>query len=563
MRNGITAILLAVIVVLGLPFAGQAANNETDPGRRIFRDGILPDGRPVEAMLRGGIPVRGKAAACATCHRWSGFGKGEGEVHVPLVTGPALFNPTAPDRAELLRELYQEVRPNRVRARFHYPNPRPAYTGATLARAIRAGIDPVGRALDSVMPRYQLDDAAMAALTGYLRGLSTIPDPGVDDTTIHFATVIDAAIDPARRGAMLDVITAYMRWRNLDIQRELARPRHSPLYRDITRRALRAWKLHVWTVSGAPETWSRQLEAAFAEQPVFAVLGGISDRNWAPVHGFCDDKALPCLFPLTALPVAGAEAGYGLYLDQGLPGAARALARHLEETRPDDKPSRIVQVFNEAPIGRIPAQALRLATRRQARLTVEDHQINGEVGAVVVPWHKILSTREFQVLVIWLAKPDLAALKTGIDRAGKAPSTIFLPYRHARRQLATLPPSLRSRVRVIYPYALPGERQPRRYRARAWLRSRRIESRHEDIQLATWLTMEVVNDALGHMLENFHRDYLVEIIEHRIENEFNPGLFPRLSLGPGQRFASKGRYITRPRGPREEDLEAISGWIIP
>jgi hypothetical protein len=563
MTSGTTATVLAVIMVLGLPFAGQAGGDETDVGRRLFRDGILPNGGPIEATLRGAIPVRGKSVACANCHRRSGFGTGEGEVLVPLITGPALFNPASPNRSELLRELYQEIRPDRVRARFHYPNPRPAYTSETLARAIRAGTDPAGRALDAVMPRYALDDTAMAALTGYLRGLSATTDPGVDDTTIHFATVIDVAIDPARRDAMLDVIKGYTRWRNLDIQRELARPGHSPLYRDITRRALRTWKLHVWTVSGPPGTWRGQLRAAYAKQPVFAVLGGISDRNWAPVHGFCDDEALPCLFPLTPLPVIDTAAEHGLYLDQGLPGAARALARHLGQTRPRDKPTRIVQVFNDAPIGRIPAAAFRLAASRRANLTVEDHQTGDRAGAVSVPWHEILSTRAPRDLVIWLVKPDLSALKTAIDRAGEAPSNIFLPYRHARGLLATLPPGLRSRVRVIYPHALPGERQPRQYRARAWLRSRRIERAHEEIQLKTWLTMEVVNDALGHMLENFHRDYLVEIIEHRIENEFNPGLFPRLSLGPGQRFASKGWYITRPGGPREEDLEAVSGWIVP
>ena len=55
---------------------------------------------------------------------------------------------------------------------------RNRYSSETLARAIRDGIDPEGRKLDYLMPRFALDDATMRLLIGYLKQLSTHPAPG-------------------------------------------------------------------------------------------------------------------------------------------------------------------------------------------------------------------------------------------------------------------------------------------------------------------------------------------------------------------------------------------------
>jgi len=40
-------------------------------------------------------------------------------------------------------------------------------------------------------------------------------------------------------------------------------------------------------------------------------------------------------------------------------------------------------------------------------------------------------------------------------------------------------------------------------------------------------------------------------------------IYPHLSLGPGQRFASKGAYIVRFADEKSDKLIAESDWIIP
>ena len=40
-------------------------------------------------------------------------------------------------------------------------------------------------------------------------------------------------------------------------------------------------------------------------------------------------------------------------------------------------------------------------------------------------------------------------------------------------------------------------------------------------------------------------------------------IYPRLSLAPGQRTASKGAYIVRFAGDSGQELQAESDWIVP
>jgi hypothetical protein len=95
------------------------------------------------------------------------------------------------------------------------------------------------------------------------------------------------------------------------------------------------------------------------------------------------------------------------------------------------------------------------------------------------------------------------------------------------------------------------------------MRARGIERTHERLQLATWFALAVTDHSLTHVVENFSRDFFVESVEEETENALNPGLFPSLSLGPGQRFASKGCCVVRLADGPPGGVEAVSGWIVP
>jgi cytochrome oxidase Cu insertion factor (SCO1/SenC/PrrC family) len=523
-------------------------------GRKIYREGVLPSGKPVRAVVQGDVRVEGGQLNCANCHRRSGFGSSEGAAFVPPVTGSFLFDPKELRRTDLFRKLFQEVQPNHFRARLRDPRVRPAYTDETLAAALREGKDPLGRDFDLLMPRYDLSDEDTAHLVAYLKSLAATPAAGVTRSAIHFATVVTEGVEPEKRHAMLEVMDAYFRLKNTETKGLLERPGHSAFYDSDSYNGLREWVLHVWELKGPVETWSMQLAAYYRKQPVFALLGGVGEGSWRPVHEFCEQHEVPCVFPNTNLPVLAPAGAYSIYLSGGVGVEAASLARHLAQTTPA-RPARIVQVYRDDERGLVLAGALRRSLEEQRDL--RDCVVHRARKLSPEFWEKLLKDEAGATFVLWLRDADLeslAAARVSADRV----SEVYLSYSLLKTLPPQLPENFRNKTFLTYPFTLT--ETPHAYRARAWLRSRGVVRAHEQIQLNTCFTLTIVDHSLVNLAGNFSRDYFIENVEHETEGTPNPGVFPRLSLGPGQRFASKGSYIVKVSGDK---IEAASGWIIP
>jgi hypothetical protein len=65
------------------------------------------------------------------------------------------------------------------------------------------------------------------------------------------------------------------------------------------------------------------------------------------------------------------------------------------------------------------------------------------------------------------------------------------------------------------------------------------------------------------MLDSFVPDYLVERVEVMLGHRLVNGYYPRLSLAPGQRFASKGGYVVRFTAAGGTALTADGDWTAP
>jgi len=67
--------MLALLMVLtghGLAMASPV-DAEKLKGQAIYRDGRLPSGAPLQATVQQGVTLSGGDAACAKCHRRSGW----------------------------------------------------------------------------------------------------------------------------------------------------------------------------------------------------------------------------------------------------------------------------------------------------------------------------------------------------------------------------------------------------------------------------------------------------------------------------------------------------------
>jgi hypothetical protein len=82
-------------------------------------------------------------------------------------------------------------------------------------------------------------------------------------------------------------------------------------------------------------------------------------------------------------------------------------------------------------------------------------------------------------------------------------------------------------------------------RLQGWLRERGVAPGNERIQADAYLACTALRTALRDAQPHLGPEYLVEKLESNIERWPEVGLYPRLALGAGQRFASKTGYVVR------------------
>ncbi|KNX43311.1 hypothetical protein ROTO_01000 [Roseovarius tolerans] len=557
MKDALRAAALSVVLVAAPVLAGAGQAGDAELGRTLYWEGIGADGQPVTGVTQGDVQVTGAQFSCVNCHRPSGFGTSEGGNYVPPIIGSVLFQTKTPNRNRIFKDLYQEVQPPGFWARVRQPRMRPAYDDVLLARALRDGFDAGGHELDPIMPRYDLSAADVANLSAYLKTLSDEIDPGVTARDIHFATIIGPDADPAEADAMLRTMELFFEWLNKDTEGDTHNPTFSPNYRSNFISAYRYWQLHVWRLDGPPETWRAQLEAKYAEQPVFATISGLVEGPWDEIGTFCDDNRLPCIFPNAELPTPGeGRYGYSVYFNRGLVLEAEALGLYLGDQQAP--PSRIVQIHGTGPQGTRPAQAFEETMAMVFGDTaIETVTYEDEAGLRVA----LAKHGDAETLVIW--PQDAAEAVAVLADATPAAARIFLPSATQTSAVKAFSPDMIARTRLVWPYDAPDSYHPRKFRIRGWMHSRRLDVTHPRIQLQTYYALTMAEFGLMHVINDFYRDYMIEIIEHEAENELNPGTHPELALGPGQRFASKGAFIAELAPDKRVGYRVVSEWIVP
>ncbi len=543
-----------LLLVLGAPAGWTAGETRASAGESVYMRGVLASGAPLEGT-RQGASSKGAQAACVNCHRRSGLGTTEGRIVIPPIAGRYLFHARKTDFDDVDLPYIEGERSN-----------RDPYTDATLARAIREGLDSEGRPLGYLMPRFALGDADMAALLDYLKKLETHRAPGVTDTLLHFATIITPDADPVKRRGMLDVMQRYFADKNVFPfgKSPAMRSTGRTVYSKSMYMVKRQWQLHVWELTGAAATWSNQLHRHLAEEPVLAAVSGLGGSNWAPVDEFCEREHLPCLFPNVEVPVVANRDFYTLYFSQGVLLEAQLIAQRIGEAGAPHggaagpgAPVKIVQQIYRAGDSGEPA-ALALAAQLKTR-GIAVHDLVLANGSAVQPLAEALrGASSADALVLWLRPADIAAL----GDATPSPPTVYMSGLMGGLERSPLPAGWRSRTRLAYPFDLPDQSRVRVDYPLGWFSMRHIPVVAEQVQVDTYLACGLLAETLSHMADAFVRDYLVERTEEMLEHRVLTGPYPHLTLAEGQRFASKGGYLVQFAGDGTR-LIADGAWTVP
>jgi hypothetical protein len=546
---GVLVLLLAgtSMDLAAKPRAAGADSAKSPVGEAIYLQGVLESGAPLLATREGAEPVTGERAACVNCHRRSGLGSQEARSTIPPITGQFLFHPQI-GGAEL---------PYIPGARLK----RTPYTDATLARAIREGVDSDGRQLSYLMPRFSMDGADMQALITHLRSLDRNRIPGVSMTELHFATILTPDADPVKRSGMLDVVEQFFRDRNAAPRGASAQTMITSGTTDSVRsmfKVNRRWVLHVWELTGPAATWTEQLDRKFADTPVFAVISGIAGKTWSPVADFCERREVPCLFPNVEQPPADADRNFHtLYLSRGVLLEADLIAARIVDAPDGAKFARVRLVYRAGDVGE--AAAMSLATQLRAHGV----DVTSRIVPVGAPGKTVAEAMRdpsaMDALVMWLRPPDLAAL------AGTPAPSIPVYFSGVMGGLdeAPLPAGWRDRARMAYPVDLPDRRRVRLDYALGWFRIRKLPVVAEQVQVDTYLACGLLSETLKHMVDAFIPDYLIERLEDTVEHRILTGYYPRLTLGQHQRFASKGGFIVHYAASGTQRLVPDADWMTP
>jgi hypothetical protein len=545
------------LLALTVPTAWAANASPAAVGESIYLRGVLGSGELLEGTReRGGPRAKGSDAACVNCHQRSGLGAthqstglatGAGSNVIPPIAGRYLLRSgsTTHDKPDL--PFVDGMRTNRE-----------PYTEATLARAIREGIDSEGRPLSYLMPRFAIDDADMASLIDYLKKLDSPRVPGVTDTVLHFATIITPDADPVKRRGMLEVMEKYFAERNsrqmVPSRRLLASSKTQ--YSRTMFMVHRQWQLHVWDLTGPASTWQRQLEQHLAKEPVLAVISGLGGGNWAPVHEFCEKQALPCLFPNVEVPVDAHGDFYDLYFSKGVLLEAELIASRILDSTERPPVNKVVhQIYRARDSGEAAARTLATELKRHG-VTVHDHVLPGSNQGLP---QALRGAAGGDALVLWLRPRDVAAL-------GEAPEvsrTVFMSGLMGGLEGSPLPASWRGRTQMAYPFDLPHKRVARVDYPLGWFRIRKIPVVDEQVQADTYLACGLLSEVLSHMVDTFERPYLIEQLQAMVEHRAVTGYYPRLTLAENQHFASKGGYVVHFAQASGTRLAADSDWLVP
>lgn len=518
-------------------------------GESIYLRGVLPSGAPLAGSREsGGIGTQGRDAACVNCHQLSGLGSKEGDLFIPPVTGEYLFHDRTHSGTDALLHYVEGMHGNRA-----------PYSPVTLARAIREGLDSDGRRLSYLMPRYELNDSDMAALIAYLRQLSVHQSPGVTGGLLHFATIFTPDSDPVKRAGVLDVLQHYVIEKNsfpFGPTPKMWTSGKTAFAKSMYMANLR-WELHVWQLTGPAATWRAQLDQHLHEEPVFAVLSGLGGSNWAPVHEFCEQNAVPCLFPNVEVPVVEEGGFYSLYFSKGVLLEAELIADRIAA---QDKGSgaRVDQVYRRGDSGEPAAQALAAALKARG-ITVRDHALapgtagRGLAGA-------LRAAGDAQALVLWLRPADIAALGSPPARAH-----LYMSGLMGGLEDTPLPAGWRDRTFLAYPFDVPDRRGVRLDYPLGWFTFRHIPVVARQAQVDTYLACSVVSEVLHDKIaDSYVRAYFIEQLQGELEHRLVTGYYPHLALSYHERFASKGGYIAHfAPAASGSHLVADGDWTVP
>lgn len=491
-----TSLILGLLLLGGLHFAADAlplSPNES-AGKRLYRDGVSGSGEPIMARVgAAGMLLPATSLPCANCHGADGLGRPEGGVRPPDLSWSRLTS------------TYGQ---QQINGR-HYP----AYTEGTLARAIQEGRDPGNNRLDPAMPRFVLSTNDQRNLTAYLKRLADDRDPGLTPDSLHLGTLLPRKGPLSEEGATVAAV----------LQGSVARINEAG--------GIHGRQLRLTILDPGPNRASAEqaLEQLIEQEQVFALIAPLAPALDLELAVRLERAGIPLIGPLSLLGTAQASR----QIFEPLPGLREqliALANYATDSlRVLQGPTLIT--YPDEPSQRLAAQNLGQYLQDHAWQKVSLQAYDSAQNELP------LGSRS----VFYLGSGGgFSRLAEHLQAAGQVPY-LFAASNQVAGDLLQVPSGFSRRVFLAYPF-VPSDWTLAGRLALTQLRKHQgLGGQHAVLQVGAFSSMLLFSEGMKQAGRDASREKLISALEGL--HDFDTGLTPLISFGPGRRLGLSGAHI--------------------
>ena len=488
-------------------------------GKKIFTEGTSPSGKPIEAILgEGSTRVPGNLMLCSSCHGFDGKGRPEGGITPSIITWNALTSA--------------------LRSKDLLGHRRPAYTLASLRRAITRGVDPLGKSLGATMPRYELSPKDYNNLVEYLKVLGKEYEPGLTSTSIRLGTIVPASGPLAAVGRRsVALLKAY--FDELNYQG------------GIYGRRLELFVIHP---SGTSAEVERQGEEFVRKNNIFAISGILAPGNETGLTDAMERLGVPTIGAFASNTEADSSSRLKtFYLLSGLSQEARVLVKFAGE-HTKDTAEKIAVVFPESLAGLatlVTEQCRSLSTENVTALKYSEFE-----GA---KFARSLSSQKITTVFFLGRGSELADLLAAAPDLHWTP-TVFQPGPLAGEEVLKIGAPFADHVFLSFP-TLPTDLE-----AEAMGEYRRLTAKYhlDPAQparlLAVLASAKVLTEGLRRAGQQLGRERFVVALSSMYG--FQTGLTPPISYSPTRRIGALGAYVVK-LDLKNKTFAPVDSWIAP
>ncbi|WPN49213.1 MULTISPECIES: ABC transporter substrate-binding protein [unclassified Pseudomonas] len=491
-----TALILGMLLLGGLSLTAQALplTPSESAGKRLYREGVSASGESIMARVgAAGMVLPATSLPCANCHGADGLGRPEGGVRPPELSWSRLAS------------TYGQ---QQINGRSY-----PAYTDNTLARAVQEGRDPGNNRLDPTMPRFVLSMNDQRNLTAYLKRLADDRDPGLTPDSLHLGTLLPASGPLSEEGATVAAV----------LKGCVARINQAG---GIHGRQLRLTILD----PGADRASAEQaLDRLIEQEQVFALIAPLAPALDTDLSTRLEQAGIPLIGPLSlqGLTLTSPQ------IFEPLPGLREQLIALADYATASLKvlqgPTLIA--YPDEPGQRLAAQNLSQYLQDNAWQKV--HLQAFDPAQDELP----LGSRS----VFYLGSSNgFSRLAARLQTAGQVPY-LFAASNQVAGDLFQVPSGFSRRVFLAYPF-VPSDWTLAGRMALTQLREHQgLGGQHAVLQVGAFSSMMLFSEGMKQAGRDASREKLVNALEGL--HDFDTGLTPLISFGPGRRLGLRGAHI--------------------